>query len=76
MKIGDNVKYQDGKKEKTGVIHGIKKADLGKGEVVIGYLVDTGKTEFEEKSVNSKGKKETFRQPKTVDLTPEQVTLA
>lgn len=45
MKLGDKVKLIDGKKEKTGVVHAIKKADLGEGEVVVGYLVTVGKDE-------------------------------
>lgn len=43
MKIGDKVIYKTGQgKEARGVIHAIQKADRGKGEVVVGYLVDTG----------------------------------
>lgn len=43
LTIGSNVEYTDDKgKKHKGVIHAVKRGDTGKGEVVLGYLVDTG----------------------------------
>lgn len=44
LQIGQKVEYTDDSgKTKQGVIHGVQRGDTGKGEVVLSYLVDTGK---------------------------------
>lgn len=46
ISIGTKVEYRRGDKWLTGVVHGIKKAEAVKGpEIILGYLVDTGKDE-------------------------------
>lgn len=80
MRIGDKVKWQHGAKTRSGVIHGIQKAENENGtEVVIGYAVDTGKELYREDRFSEKtGKKlkDPFIQPETIILAPEQVTAA
>lgn len=78
MEIGDKVQWQSRKKVRTGVIHAIRRAENEEGkEVVVGYLVDTGKELYKNERKNGKGKViDTFVQPEMADLTPEQVSPA
>lgn len=44
MQAGDKIEYQVGNQWKKGTIHGVKKAEAVKGpDIVLSYLVDTGK---------------------------------
>lgn len=45
MQAGDKVEYKVGGKWKSGIIHGVKKAEVKGSEQVVGYLIDTGKDE-------------------------------
>lgn len=46
LDLGSEVIYKDSKgKERSGVIHAVRKVDTKSGSRVIGYLVDTGKDE-------------------------------
>ena len=84
MKIGDKVSWDDGKKKRTGTIHGVQKSENSNGtEKVIGYIVDTGKdlVKAESRKVKNVDTKkddiiEIQRQPETVILSADQVTAA
>lgn len=46
LDIGSKVTYKDSKgKQRSGVIHAVRKVDTKSGTRVVGYLVDTGKDE-------------------------------
>lgn len=78
MEIGDKVQWESRNKVRTGVIHGIRRAEDEKGvEQVVGYLVDTGKALYVKETKNDKGKvTDRFVQPEMADLTPDQVSPA
>lgn len=44
MNVGDKVKYTNPEtgRKKTGIIHGIRKAEAETGEFILSYLIDTG----------------------------------
>lgn len=75
MQAGDKVEYKIGEKWKAGVIHGVKKAEAVKGpDIVLGYLIDTGKDARVDEIITEKGKKNiTVRQPEQVEVLPENI---
>jgi translation elongation factor P/translation initiation factor 5A len=71
IKIGDKVKYDD----RVGEVLGISKADTGKGEVVVSYMIDA--SEYSEVHVaNAKKKKPEHLDPATVNIEAAKVTPA
>jgi hypothetical protein len=69
MKIGDKVNIDNEGKTQAGVIHGVSKSDLGKGEVVVGYLVDV--TDYEKRK---KSKNKDHQDPEIVNVVPENIS--
>ncbi len=75
MKLGDKVEYKVGDKWKTGIIHAVRKAEAVKGpDIVLGYLVDTGKDVRLDEVVTDEGKDNIFvRQPEQVEVLPDDI---
>lgn len=67
MKIGDKVKYGDGKgKTKEGLLHGISKQADGKTERIVSYMVDH----------TPKAKKGEYVEPVIVTVDADKLTPA
>ncbi len=78
MKIGDKVNWYQGKRKRAGSIHGVQKAENENGnERVIGYVIDTGKVDYEQERVDDDGNQlDPLVQPKMVTVSPDDVKLA
>lgn len=77
IKIGDKVKYDDGENTKEGKILGISKADTGKGEVVVGYMIDASDySDLHKANAKKKKKDQEHLEPHTINIEADKVTPA